>query len=101
MTMRMISLAAIAAVAIATPSLGMAQTQSAFNPSAFNWTDPSNYEVSATASGYQNWTLRDPAARAYLRQAIQTGQFCLYGFKQGNKDINLRIPKISPACPRR
>jgi hypothetical protein len=75
--------------------------QSAFNPATFNWTDPGNWDLSATASNNQDWTLRDPVARAYRDHAIQAGQFCVHSFMYGRRAVNLRVPQISPACQKR
>jgi hypothetical protein len=75
--------------------------QPTFNPATFDWTDPANWSTRIDPSGVQKWTLRDPAARAYHNQAVQTGQFCVASFRRGSRNVNLMIPKISPECQRR
>jgi hypothetical protein len=87
-----------AALTLTAPLQSASAQQTAFNPAVFDWTDPGNWDRSATASNNQNWTLRDPAARAYHRQALQTGQYCVYSFMYGRRAVNLRVPEISPAC---
>src|SRR5438045_3493648 len=75
--------------------------QPTFNPAAFDWIDPANWSTTIDPSGVQKWRLRDPAARAYLRQAYQSGQFCVASVRRGSRNVNLMIPKISPECQRR
>ena len=77
---------------------GLSQQSSGFDASRFDWTDPQNWERVMNPSGTQTWTLHDQAARAYLRHAVQTGQYCNYSYRAGGRYVSLRIPKISPAC---
>jgi len=74
---------------------------SSFNAAAFDWTNPANYELRSDASNYQRWNLLDPAARAYLQAAKRAGQTCVVSFMRGVRPINMMVPSISPACPRR
>src|SRR5215470_8292740 len=88
---------AVAILALSTQS-ALSQQPLGFDASRFDWTDPQNWDRVMNPSGTQTWRLRDEAARAYLRQAIQTGQYCNYSYRAASRYISLRIPKISPAC---
>src|SRR5262245_41666016 len=94
---RLLVVVAVAVLALSTQP-GLAQQPSGFDASRFDWTDPQNWERVMNPSVTQTWRLSDQAARAYLRRAVQTGQYCNYSYRAGGRYVSLRIPKISPAC---
>ena len=97
MHLKLLVMFTVATLALGTQP-GLSQQPSGFDASRFDWTDPQNWDRVMNPSGTQTWRLRDEAARAYLRQAIQTGQYCNYSYRAGGRYVSFRIPKISPAC---